>query len=46
MTISVLADAWKNSPTIGDEIAAYNSKGELVGSAIYTEPVSVIQFGE
>jgi hypothetical protein len=27
---------------IGDEIAAYNSKGELVGSAIYTDPVSVI----
>ena len=42
MTISVLADAWKNLPTIGDEIAAYNSKGELVGSAIYTEPVSII----
>ena len=32
----------KTLPTIGDEIAAYNSKGELVGSAIYTEPVSVI----
>ena len=42
MTISVLADAWKTLPTIGDEIAAYNSKGELIGSAIYTEPVSVI----
>ena len=25
MTISILADAWENSPTIGDEIAAYNS---------------------
>ena len=42
MTITVLADAWETSPTIGDEIAAFNSKGELVGSAIYTEPVSVI----
>ena len=42
MTISVLTDAWKTLPTIGDEIAAYNSKGELVGSAIYTDPVSVI----
>jgi hypothetical protein len=42
MTISVLADAWKTLPSIGDEIAAYNSKGELVGSAIYTDPVSVI----
>jgi hypothetical protein len=42
MTISVLADAWKTLPAIGDEIAAYNSKGELVGSAIYTDPVSVI----
>ena len=42
MTISVLADAWKTLPAIGDEIAAYNSKGELIGSAIYTEPVSVI----
>ena len=42
MTISILAEAWKTLPAIGDEIAAYNSKGELVGSAIYTDPVSVI----
>ena len=25
MTISILTDAWENSPTVGDEIAAYNS---------------------
>ena len=42
MTISVPSYAWGESPSIGDEISAYNSTGELVGSAVYTEPVSVI----
>ena len=42
MTISVPSYAWGESPSIGDEISAYNSTGKLVGSAIYTEPLSVI----
>ena len=42
MTISVPSNAWGESPSIGDEISAYNSTGKLVGSAIYTEPLSVI----
>ena len=42
MTITILNDAWEVSPTIGDEIAAYNADGILVGSAKYTSPVTVL----
>ncbi len=42
MTITILNDAWEVSPTIGDEIAAYNANGILVGSAKYTSPVTVL----
>ena len=42
MTITIPNDAWEVSPTIGDEIAAYNANGILVGSAKYTSPVTVL----
>jgi hypothetical protein len=42
MTIGIFDEAWKVTPKTGDEISAYNSKGELVGSAIYSSPVTVL----
>jgi len=42
MTIGIFADAWKVSPRLGDEIAAYNSNGDLIGSAIYSTPLTVL----
>ena len=35
MTIGIPLEAWSVLPEIGDEIAAYNSKGTLVGSVTY-----------
>ena len=42
MTIGIFDEAWEVTPSIGDEISAFNSKGELVGSALYTSPVTVL----
>ncbi len=42
MTIGIFDDAWSISPRNGDEIAAYNKNGELIGSALYTSPVTVL----
>ena len=42
MTIGIFDEAWEVTPSIGDEISAFNSKGELVGSATYTSPVTVL----
>ena len=35
MIIGIPLTAWENIPQIGDEIAAYNSKGVLVGSVTF-----------
>ena len=35
MIIGIPLNAWENVPNIGDEIAAYNSKGNLVGSVTF-----------
>ena len=35
MIIGIPLNAWENIPNIGDEIAAYNSKGNLVGSITF-----------
>ena len=35
MVIGIPLTAWENVPEIGDEIAAYNSKGVLVGSVTF-----------
>ena len=42
MTITIDKDAWNVMPQVGDEISVYNSKGELVGATVYTNPVTVI----
>jgi hypothetical protein len=42
MTIGIFDEAWEITPSLGDEISAYNSKGELVGAAIYSSPVTVL----
>ncbi len=35
MTIGFPADSWGFNPTIGDEIAAFDNNGNLVGSTVY-----------
>jgi hypothetical protein len=35
MTIGIPLDSWSSVPEIGDEIAAYNSTGRLVGSVTF-----------
>jgi hypothetical protein len=42
MHIGISDEAWLTTPQIGDEVSAYNSKGELVGSAIFSSPITVI----
>ena len=42
MTIVIEDAAWSLLPKYGDEIAAYDSLGNLVGSAKYTSPVTVL----
>ena len=42
MTVVIADEAWEVSPSLGDEIAAYNSKGMLVGSTSYTSPLTVL----
>ena len=42
MHIVISDEAWEATPQIGDELSAYNSKGEIVGSAIYSSPITVL----
>lgn len=35
MTVGIPETAWETAPEIGDEIAAFNSIGQLVGSIVY-----------
>jgi len=42
MTIVIEDAAWSLLPKYGDEIAAYDRVGNLVGSAKYTSPVTVL----
>jgi len=42
MTIGIFDEAWEVTPSIGDEVSVFNSNGELVGSAKYTSPVTVL----
>jgi hypothetical protein len=42
MTIVISENAWEITPSIGDEIAAYNRNGELIGSAVYSTPTTLI----
>ena len=35
MTIGIPLDSWSSEPEVGDEIAAYNSAGRLVGSVTF-----------
>ena len=42
MTVLIEDSAWDVCPTDGAEIAAYDTAGNLVGSAKYTSPLTVI----
>lgn len=42
MTIVFKDDAWDVTPNKGDEIAAFDMTGRLVGSAIYSSPTTVV----
>jgi hypothetical protein len=42
MTIIISNNAWEVTPSIGDEIAAFNHNGELIGSAVYSIPTTVL----
>ena len=42
MTVVIEDASWGVIPSLGSEIAAYNKEGTLVGSALYTSPVTVL----
>ena len=42
MTIVIQDSSWDLRPSAGAEIAAYDQTGKLVGSAVYTSPVTVL----
>jgi hypothetical protein len=42
MTVVIEDNAWDIVPTEGSEIAAFDKEGKLIGSAIYTSPVTVL----
>mgnify|MGYP001441301451 FL=1 len=42
MTLVIEDAAWELLPSIGSEIAAFDTKGNIVGSAVYSSPVTVI----
>jgi hypothetical protein len=42
MTIGIPDNAWNTIPKEGDEVAAYNSNGHLVGVAVYSSPITVL----
>ena len=37
MSLGILESAWNNSPEEGDEIAAFDASGKLLGSAVYID---------
>jgi hypothetical protein len=42
MTVVIEDDAWDVLPTIDSEIAAFDKAGNIIGSAIYSSPVTVL----
>jgi hypothetical protein len=42
MTVVIEDDAWDVLPTIDSEIAAFDKAGNIIGSAIYSSPVTVV----
>jgi len=42
MTIVIEDAAWDVLPTTGSEVAAYDRAGNMIGSALYTSPVTVL----
>ena len=42
MTVVIEDAAWDILPTEGSEIAAFDKDGNMVGSAIYSSPVTVV----
>jgi len=42
MTVVIEDAAWDVLPTEGSEVAAFNTAGTLIGSAIYSSPVTVV----
>lgn len=37
MTLGILSTAWSELPEVGDEVAAFNAIGQLVGSSVYLD---------
>ena len=42
MTVIIEDSAWDTPLTLGSEIAAYDQRGDLVGSAVYSSPLTVL----
>ena len=42
MTIVIKDEAWDEKPIIGSEVAAFNMKGELLGTSMFTPNVTVL----
>ena len=42
MSLGILEDAWNVAPQVGDEIGAFNAKGELIGSSVYQDGFNAI----
>tara|TARA_B100000767_G_scaffold121011_2_gene115414 strand:- start:298 stop:873 length:576 start_codon:yes stop_codon:yes gene_type:complete len=42
MTLIIEEAAWDKAPVNGSEIAVYDRKGKIVGSGVYTKPVTVL----
>jgi beta-glucanase (GH16 family) len=42
MTVIIEDAAWNTPLTVGSEVAAFDQKGDLVGSAVYSSPVTVL----
>jgi hypothetical protein len=47
MTIGIPQSAWPTSPSMGDEIALMNNKGEILGASVYTgDAISINLWGD
>jgi hypothetical protein len=42
MTLVIEEAAWDKAPVNGSEIAVFDRKGKIVGSGVYTKPVTVL----
>jgi len=42
MTVVIEDDAWDVLPTLDSEIAAFDKAGNIIGSAIYSSPITVV----